>query len=55
MQRLVARRPAIPVLEHPVPADLVAHLEAVKGNPLVRKGLGSGETGTTGTDDADFG
>jgi hypothetical protein len=55
MQGLIARRAAILVLEGPVAADLIGHLEAVERDAAVGKGFGRGEAGATGPDDADFG
>jgi hypothetical protein len=55
MERLIAGRPSILVLEDPVATDLVAHVETVKGNAAVSKGFRRREPGTPGTDDTNLG
>ena len=52
---LVASRPSVPVLDDPVAADLVAHVEAVKGNAAIGKRFRRREPGTPGTDDTNLG
>ena len=53
VQRAVRRRHPVAVLEHPVAADAVGLLEAVKGEPALVQRLGRGDARGPGADHAD--